>query len=367
MSMVTDLGFWIWLLRREGPRGLRQRIFAMFVCSMVPQVFVGVCAAMMGTAALLSADLVEASNPANMACGFYSCLGANVTFYRRRDRTLAILRDLQDVAKQIQKGADEDPVIQKVLAHAHRMHRRMTNLQTYFGSAMIGSVWLTVLASGGLYCAVWPAPTSDEAARAGGLAQAVLMLVGCTGFYAAGSLIGVMVTSLMGQYGVLGVWLRRARTNRDVEAAIALHQKILCLARKVEELYSDSITHFMLCCFSAPLISTLQVLNDEMGMLTFTAAFINLAVFMPLAILSQSLTDVSLTVRENAFHAAFEVDDDDTPGMRRALLLMEILAERPARLSFKGLGPLNLSSAGNALRTWYSCTSVLANAGPKKG
>lgn len=67
-------------------------------------------AAMSGVAAFLSVDLVEASNPANMCCGFYSCIGANVPFFLRRDRTVAILTDLRAVARETEK--DNDPEVQ---------------------------------------------------------------------------------------------------------------------------------------------------------------------------------------------------------------------------------------------------------------
>ncbi|XP_052129956.1 uncharacterized protein LOC127751050 [Frankliniella occidentalis] len=121
--------------------------------------------------------------------------------------------------------------------------------------------------------------------------------------------------------------------------------------------------HYMLCCFSVPLISTLQVLQNDLAFLTFTGAFINLAVFMPLAVLSQRLSDASISVRAGAYSAAMTVRGEETVPVRQALQLVLLAAGRPACLSFKGLGPLTLSSAGNALRAWYSFTNVLVKVG----
>lgn len=87
----------------------------------------------------------------------------------------------------------------------------------------------------------------------------------------------------------------------------------------------------------------------------------NIAVFVPLSLLSQRLSDASVAVREDAFHAAFQVVDGDTAWRRRALLLVVLEAARPARLSCKGLGPLSLAGAADALRAWYSFTNVLVN------
>ncbi len=58
-----------------------------------------------------------------------------------------------------------------------------------------------------------------------------------------------------------------------------------------------------------------------------------------------------------------EATGKETVGIRRALQLVILAAGRPARLSFKGLGPLTLGSAGNALRAWYSFTNVLVKVG----
>ncbi|XP_052129335.1 uncharacterized protein LOC127750832 [Frankliniella occidentalis] len=121
--------------------------------------------------------------------------------------------------------------------------------------------------------------------------------------------------------------------------------------------------HYLLCCFSVPLISTLQVLRNDLAFLTFTGAFINLAVFMPIAVLSQRLSDASIAVRSGAYTAAMTVRGAETVPVRQVLQLVLLEAGRPACLSIKGLGPLTLSSAGNALRAWFSFTNVLIKVG----
>lgn len=68
-------------------------------------------AAMMAAAVVTSGNMSgETSTSANMAFGFYSCIGANITFFRRRDRTVAILTELRSVAAEIETRKDDPGV-----------------------------------------------------------------------------------------------------------------------------------------------------------------------------------------------------------------------------------------------------------------
>lgn len=92
---------------------------------------------------------------------------------------------------------------------------------------MIGSVWVPVLATGRTECRLWPPPPAGEAADlAVGVHFMVCMLLGCTGLFTANSLISCMLSSLVGQFGVVGVWLQTAQTSADLRRAIVLHQKV---------------------------------------------------------------------------------------------------------------------------------------------
>lgn len=102
-----------------------------------------------------------------------------------------------------------------------------------------------------------------------------------------------------------------------------------------------------------------QFAKNDLQVITFLGIFLNLAVFMPIAVLSQRLMDISISVREGAFYAAFAVEGGDILWRRRVVVLMEVLAARPAKLSLRGFGPLNHGSALSALRSWYSFTSFI--------
>ncbi|KAE8739683.1 Odorant receptor 35, partial [Frankliniella occidentalis] len=78
------------------------------------------------------------------------------------------------------------------LIRASKLDRKMTRLQVYFGSAMVGSVWLQVCLTGRAYCPIWPMPESELGQLLVGVVEMITMLVGCTGFYAAGALIGTL-------------------------------------------------------------------------------------------------------------------------------------------------------------------------------
>ncbi|XP_034236571.1 uncharacterized protein LOC117642444 [Thrips palmi] len=258
MSMSGDLGFWVWLLSRDKPRGIRQRLFGICVCSWVPPIIGAALSAMTGAAALLSSDLVAATGPANMCCGIYSCIGGSFTFFARRERVLVILTDMRAVAVEIEMKIDSHHGVQMLLASLHRIYHRLVSVQCSIGVLMVTGVVLPVLMTGRTFQPVWPPPPNDTVDLIIGSLQAIIAITGCMGFYAAMALITCLQTSLIGQYGALSAWLQAAQTEEDLRRAIALHQKVMRLARQVEFLFYDSLIHFMVCCFSSPLISALQ-------------------------------------------------------------------------------------------------------------
>lgn len=71
-------------------------------------------AASSGIVALLSADLVEASTPANMCCGFYSCINASAVYFWNRDRAVAIFSELRNVAIHIEKSTSPKIEVKKL-------------------------------------------------------------------------------------------------------------------------------------------------------------------------------------------------------------------------------------------------------------
>ncbi|KAJ1529709.1 hypothetical protein ONE63_006463 [Megalurothrips usitatus] len=126
-------------------------------------------------------------------------------------------------------------------------------------------------------------------------------------------------------------------------------------------LFSDVMAHLMVALFATSLIRTLQVLVNSLDLRQVAPATLILGVFLPLATMSQTLTDASAAMSESAYRAAAEARDDEAVDVRRAMQLVMVAASRPACLAFKGFGPLSLRSAGAALKAWYQWVNLLVS------
>ncbi|XP_052128105.1 uncharacterized protein LOC127750443 isoform X2 [Frankliniella occidentalis] len=159
-SVRHSLATWKWLLGPSNVLGVRRRIFSLFVTSIASQVLVGTVVVLSFLAAIHAQNLIAASNSANVCCGFYSCLGADVTFFWRQRRAYSIVERLERLFYDVERLADSSDA-KSELIRASQMNRRMTRLQVCFGSAMVGSVWLQVCLTGRAYSPIWPMPESE--------------------------------------------------------------------------------------------------------------------------------------------------------------------------------------------------------------
>ncbi|XP_052129095.1 uncharacterized protein LOC127750741 [Frankliniella occidentalis] len=112
-SVRQSLSTWKWLLDPNTVLCVRRRIFSLFVASIASQMLVGSLVVLLFLGAAHGQNLIAASNSANVCCGFYSCLGADVTFFWRQRRAYSIVEQLELLYKDVERLAVTSDAVRK--------------------------------------------------------------------------------------------------------------------------------------------------------------------------------------------------------------------------------------------------------------
>ncbi|XP_034243054.1 uncharacterized protein LOC117646303 [Thrips palmi] len=395
MLVSRPLSVWLWLLQTAPPLSARQWLWALCVGSKMSLAAMVLANAMLLMAAVRGGGSVKESTAGTlMSCGFFSCSTAHAVYLVRRPRARAILTGMMRVAAAMEHAASPDE--QAALERAGRGICWMTAVQLTYAAGMVVSVWAYVLYGAHPYAPMWPHPPlpGHWGEHAVSAFEMLTMFLGCLGYFSLVTLMGSEAIALAGLYEALGVRLQAARGWHEVISAVQLHQRLNGEARQYEHFFADIIAHLMVAILVVPLVATLQVVFNVVDPLTFTSSSILLSVFLPMATLSQNLTDASTAMADRAYYAAFQ--DPPPPDLlppswalegskslaalarhaaksmadletRKALLLVIASASRPAHMSVKGFGPVSLRTASQALRVWYQWGNMLVGFSTRVG
>ncbi|XP_034244176.1 uncharacterized protein LOC117646918 [Thrips palmi] len=289
---------------------------------------------------------------------------AQTVFRVRGGHLRKLVLDTASIVADIESGCCEES--QACLARARRADSIMRTQNMVLGGFLLLSILLKVIFTGRSFDTVWPKPPGEWGELSVGLLQLGSAMFGTSTYYIMCALVGCLGIWIAGMYRALAVQFKAARSKDEIMGLVKLHQRLQKHARATEVLFADVLMHLFLCCFVCPLTSTIDVLLGEITAMTFSSAPLIVSVFLPFSHISQELIDSSTAIGSAAFWAAFESDQRQTQEdlfVRRALLLTIVSSRRPAQLSCRGLGPLSLGAAANALRTWYSLVNMVIGSG----
>ncbi|KAE8740890.1 Odorant receptor 27 [Frankliniella occidentalis] len=171
------------------------------------------------------------------------------------------------------------------------------------------------------------------------------------------ALVCCVVAALIAMHRELAHRLEQADDAQAILTVVKQHQRLHQLTHGLCDGIADILMHFLFSSFCNAIACTLQILASESDSYTAVGFTLLIVTFLPLASLSQELSDTCLYLRGAASRAALSSSSAAT---RRSLLMVMVAAGRPPSLYCKGLSPLNLRAAGSAIKSWYSVVSVLA-------